>query len=103
MLTCRDVADELMRYLDGELDPIRRRAFRAHLIGCRACASYLTTYRSAAALARRIYREGRQPGPLSERLVRSITGAARFSARELWNLLAAVAASPLLFFYFGPK
>ena len=112
MLTCRELADQLMEFVEGELHPFRRRMFLRHLARCRDCEAYLDGYRKAVALGRAASAETgdcseREESPASrgvpEGLVRSILAARRASLAEFWHLLAAVAASPLLFFYFGAK
>jgi len=51
-MTCRELIDFLMQYLDGELPAERRDVFDAHLSICDACRRYLDTYREAIALGR---------------------------------------------------
>jgi anti-sigma factor RsiW len=50
-LTCREVVDFLLDYLDGDLPEGVVRQFERHLAGCRDCANFLTTYRATIALA----------------------------------------------------
>ena len=54
-LTCREVADFLMAYDDGELAPAERTAFDAHLAVCPDCVAYLQSYRATVALGRRAF------------------------------------------------
>jgi anti-sigma factor RsiW len=51
-MTCRELIDFLMAYLDGELPADRRARFDAHLEICAACRRYLATYQEAVALGR---------------------------------------------------
>ena len=51
--------DQLSAYLDGELDPIRRRRLELHLGECRECASVLAELRALVAAAP--FYQGRQP------------------------------------------
>ena len=44
-MTCREVAEFLMRYVNGELSPTERAEFERHLAICAACVSYLDSYR----------------------------------------------------------
>lgn len=44
-MTCRDVIDFLMDYLDGELPPQERALFEGHFAECPQCIDYLNTYR----------------------------------------------------------
>ena len=104
MLTCREFIEFLMEFIDCELEPARHKLFLKHLAGCRDCAAYLDSYRATVALGRRVCSEpdkavGEDEVP--EKLIRSILAARRNSNAYLWHLIGAVAASPLLFFYFG--
>lgn len=51
-MTCRELIDFLMQYLDGELPADRRAVFDAHLAVCDACQRYLATYREGVALGK---------------------------------------------------
>lgn len=103
MLTCREVVEDLMPLFDGDLHRVRESRLRRHLAECLDCASYAATYRTTVALARGAHAREHRADSFPEHLVRSIVAAARDSGAHLWNLLAAVAASPLLFFYFGSR
>jgi anti-sigma factor RsiW len=74
-LTCRDVADFLMAYLDRELDPNRRTAFEAHLAECDECVRYLRSYDRTVRLAKAAGRDPDEPADVPEQLVRSILAA----------------------------
>ena len=74
-LSCRDVADFLMAYLDRELDPSQRAAFDAHLAVCDECVRYLRSYDRTVRLAKAAGREADEPTAVPERLVRSIAAA----------------------------
>ena len=54
-LTCREVAEFLMAYEDGELSPAERGTFDAHLSVCPDCVAYLESYRATVALGRRAF------------------------------------------------
>jgi anti-sigma factor RsiW len=71
-LTCREVADFLMAYLDRELEPEPRAAFEAHLGECDECVRYLRSYAATVRLTRAAYDE---PAPPPERLLRAIRAA----------------------------
>jgi anti-sigma factor RsiW len=104
VLTCREFGDFLMEFIDGELEPARHRLFLKHVAGCRNCAAYLDSYRATVALGRRVCSEPDKPvgeAEIPEKLIRSILAGRRNSSAYLWHLIGAVAASPLLFFYFG--
>ena len=73
-MTCRDVADYLMHYLDGELPEAERSVFDEHLGECPDCVAYLATYREAV-------RQGKEAcagvEAVPEDLVRAILAARR--------------------------
>ncbi|MGL4554851.1 MAG: anti-sigma factor family protein [Gemmataceae bacterium] len=71
-MTCREVAEYLMSYLDGELAEGERVAFEEHLKECPDCVVYLATYREAVRLGREACAD---EGPAPEDLVRAILGA----------------------------
>jgi anti-sigma factor RsiW len=54
-LTCREIADFLMAYEDGELSEAMRREFEAHLAVCPDCVAYLASYRATVALGKRAF------------------------------------------------
>ena len=77
-MTCRELIDFLMQYLDGELPPERRVVFDGHLAVCDACRRYLATYREGVALGRSAC--GADPGDpvpaeVPEELVQAILAA----------------------------
>ena len=76
-LTCREVADFLRAYLDGELPGSERRAFRRHLFWCRPCVAYVASYRTTIRLARALGEPdpGEAPEPIPEALVRAVLAA----------------------------
>jgi anti-sigma factor RsiW len=49
-MTCREVIEFLMSYLDGELSPEVRAEFERHLAVCSSCVAYLDSYRQTIAL-----------------------------------------------------
>jgi anti-sigma factor RsiW len=54
-LTCREFADFLMAYEDGELSAAERARFEAHLVECPDCVAYLRSYRATVALGRKAF------------------------------------------------
>lgn len=78
-LTCREVADFLMAYDDGELDAPERAAFDAHLAECPDCVVYLRSYRATVALGRRAFadEDAAAEEHVPEELVRGILAARR--------------------------
>jgi anti-sigma factor RsiW len=43
-MTCREIIEFLMQYLDGELPPDQMERFHQHMGECPACVAYLDTY-----------------------------------------------------------
>ena len=54
-MTCREFAEFIAEFLDGELPSAERRAFEDHLARCRNCARYLEGYRQTVALGRQAF------------------------------------------------
>ena len=76
-LTCRQVADFLMAYLDHELDTAARAAFDAHLHECDECVLYLRSYVDAVRLGKAAYRDpdAAATDVMPEQLVRAVLAA----------------------------
>ena len=51
-LTCKNVQDFLMAYIDGEVTADERRAFEEHLAACSSCVRYLEQYKRTIRLGR---------------------------------------------------
>ncbi len=43
-MTCQEIADYLMQYLEGELTPSQQETFEMHLQECPDCMAYLESY-----------------------------------------------------------
>lgn len=73
-MTCREIAEFLMQYADGELPWRQRTAFKLHLALCPACREYLKSYELTVKLARLAATPDEEPVPASvpEELVRAI-------------------------------
>lgn len=71
MLTCREIADFLMAYVDGDLSPAERQEFDRHLEVCPPCVHYLRNYRETIRLGKAAMDES-SGGPIPEELVRAI-------------------------------
>lgn len=56
-MTCREVIDFLMDYLDGELAETRRVVFEHHLSRCLACVAYLHNYQQTIQVEEGAFRE----------------------------------------------
>jgi anti-sigma factor RsiW len=77
-VTCQELVDFLMAYLDRELPAAERTAFDGHLAVCPPCLVYLDTYRDTVALGRSVC-TGDDPVPddVPEDMVRAILDARR--------------------------
>ena len=51
-MSCKDVADFLMDYLDGTLPLAQRMTFKLHLGLCRDCRRYLDSYKKTIEIGR---------------------------------------------------
>lgn len=76
-MTCRDLAEYLLAYLDDELPRSERRAFDRHLFWCKACRAYLESYRATVELARSLGTPlpDEAPEPVPEHLIAAVLAA----------------------------
>jgi len=74
-VTCREVADFLMDYLDGTLPESQRAIFDKHLGVCPDCRAYIDSYRRTIAIGRAVYDDGTEPSDAPEELIQSILKA----------------------------
>ena len=63
-ISCREVIDFLVDYLDGKLSPADLRRFERHLAVCESCVAYLQTYQQTVRLARDLDEETDLPEEL---------------------------------------
>ena len=52
MISCKELEDFILDYLDGNLSLRQRLSFRVHLALCRDCRGYLAAYKRARQLAK---------------------------------------------------
>lgn len=71
MITCRELIDFLLDYLEGSLPAEQRTVFERHLAICPECVNYLEEYKAAIRLGQAACRDD-NPQPLPEGLVRAI-------------------------------
>ena len=74
-LSCREIADFLLAYFDGELPPESRAAFETHLVACDVCVRYLRDYQETVRLTRAALREPDDAEDAPPQLVRAILAA----------------------------
>ena len=56
MITCRELVDFLIDYVEGTLPPDEKAAFEEHLSVCPACQHYVMSYKTTIALSRVAFR-----------------------------------------------
>lgn len=77
-MTCRELVDSLMDYLDGVLPEPERLCFEEHLGECPDCVAYLASYREAVRLSKEACAVGDSiPAAVPEDLVRAVLAARR--------------------------
>jgi len=54
MLTCQEVVNLLVEYLDGTLDVQTAKALEGHLEGCVSCHNFIKTYKATTAWVKEI-------------------------------------------------
>jgi anti-sigma factor RsiW len=76
-VTCRELAEFLMDYLDGALPAGERHRFEEHLGECPDCVAHLHSYRATVRLGRSLCDEvdDAPPTGMPEELVRAILAA----------------------------
>jgi anti-sigma factor RsiW len=76
-ITCREVLDFIMAYLDGELSTEQRHEFDRHLGVCPSCVNYLETYKATILLGKRAMCEDEPAasGDIPESLIQAVRAA----------------------------
>ena len=74
-MTCKEVAEFLMDYLDQSLPPSVRNTFEEHLKICSACRRYLDSYRKTVAMGKKAFPEEGPCAEVPEELVQTILRA----------------------------
>ena len=80
-MTCREFAEFIADFLDGDLPAIEREQFQRHLALCVNCARYLESYRQSMTLGKRAFDDddAALPGDVPEDLVQAILSTRRSS------------------------
>jgi anti-sigma factor (TIGR02949 family) len=73
-VTCQQLIDFLMSYLDGELPAEQRAEFDRHMAACPSCVDYLKTYETTVRLAKECSTDP-VPDEVPETLVKAILEA----------------------------
>lgn len=74
-LTCREVSDFLLDYLEDELAPQERAAFERHLQHCDECVVYIRQYEAGVRLGRAAMATDDEDCVVPERLAAAILAA----------------------------
>jgi anti-sigma factor RsiW len=74
-VTCKEVADFLMDYLDGTLPEAQRRIFESHLGVCPDCRRYIDSYKRTIAIGHAAFADSAEPSDAPEGLIQSILRA----------------------------
>jgi mycothiol system anti-sigma-R factor len=73
-MTCQQLVDFIMSYLDGELPAAQRAEFERHMAACHSCVDYLKTYEKTVSLAKSCG-DDEVPDEVPETLVQAILEA----------------------------
>jgi anti-sigma factor RsiW len=78
-VTCKELVEFLMDYLDGILPGPQRACFEEHLAECPDCVAYLATYQEAVRIGRSVCRDDQEsiPAELPAELVQAILTSRR--------------------------
>ena len=76
-MTCKEVIDFIMAYLDAELSPEQRHEFERHLKVCPSCVNYLESYKTTVSMGKAAMQDPDEPatGTVPEGLIRAIREA----------------------------
>ena len=76
-MTCKEMVDFLMDYLDGILSEPQRARFEEHLAECSDCVAYVATYQEAVRIGKAVCSEEHEAAPphVPEELVQAILSA----------------------------
>ncbi len=66
-LTCRELVDLILDYIDEALEADRKDLFDVHLTGCKNCVVYVETYRLTVKVSRALPKCGPVPPTLEQR------------------------------------
>lgn len=60
-MTCREVLDFLMAYLDGELTREQEYEFERHMAVCPSCVNYLSSYKQTVRMGKAAFSDPEDP------------------------------------------
>ena len=67
-MSCDELIDKLMDYLDGEMVEEQRALVKVHLDSCPNCPSYVESYTYTVKVVRKLPRCGKLPEAVEQRL-----------------------------------
>ncbi len=78
-MTCRELVEFLMEYIEEELPGGQREEFERHLHACPPCVAYLETYKQTVRLGKSVCQGPDEPVPkdVPEQLVQAVLAARR--------------------------
>lgn len=72
-MTCRELTEFIIDYVEGDLAPEERMLFEQHVGRCHTCVKYIETYRETIALGKTAFAGSDSvPEQIPEELVRAI-------------------------------
>ncbi|MBI3817072.1 MAG: zf-HC2 domain-containing protein [Planctomycetes bacterium] len=74
-MSCREIADFILAYLNHELSAAQSREFERHLAICPACVRYIDSYNKTVQLGKAAWLETPATEPVPDALVRAILEA----------------------------
>ena len=76
-MTCHEVIDFLMTYIDGELTPAQRNEFDRHLGVCPSCVNYIDSYKATIRIGKAALADtdDSATGAVPEELIKAIRAA----------------------------
>ena len=82
-MTCREFAEFIAHFLDGELPAPEHEQFKRHLTRCVNCSRYLESYRQSIELGKRAFDDENAdvPDDVPEELVDAILATRRSSSQ----------------------
>lgn len=85
MLTCREMIDFLMDYLDGHLPPEQCQAFREHLQICPPCVDFMESYKTTVSVGKKTLCncDDEIPASVPDALIRAILAARQTKPPEV--------------------
>ena len=85
LITCKEMNDFLIDYIDGALPDAQKNEFHRHLAHCPSCVHYVETYKSTIAAGKAAFADPKAPempaGPVPEELITAILAARKKPAK----------------------